>query len=475
MWLAIYVPDLPLQALSYALDQSVPVAIFEHKGRRDVVVACNRIATQSGVRVFATLAEASALVNQLVALPRDLHREKEFLHRLADSLASLTPNICVDGSFGLLLDVGGSLMLHDGSDSLLRLAMSIIDEALIRAHAVLAPTSRGARWLAKAHRQLIVETRIDNWLDDLPIVHTDISPEVITELRNLNLHHLAAVRCLNSAELNQRFGTELTIALDQAYGMTQQSLPFRKAALVFHQYVEFLDLAREQAHWWPGITVLLRQLQDFLRQHGKAAIALRFTFSNGHQQSTALTIASGQGAHHAAIWLRLLQVRVEHDPILHEISRIDLLSHQFRNAEAVELDFFDQSKAHQQIWQSLLDLVASRLGGQRFLTSPRHHQNALPESQNDTSTTHLPSYSDSLRPPWLIDPPKLLQADIMRRLRHSLSLRQPERIEANWSAQGNNGSSVLRDYYIVSADHHRYWWVFRERNTDRWFLQGIFA
>ena len=30
-------------------------------------------------------------------------------------------------------------------------------------------------------------------------------------------------------------------------------------------------------------------------------------------------------------------------------------------------------------------------------------------------------------------------------------------------------------YYIAAAEQHRYWWVYRDRTTDQWFLQGVFA
>lgn len=481
MWLALYVPGLPLQAFSRELARSAPVVVFDRFGRRDVVIARNRVAAALGIKLHCTLAEAHALSAALIALPRAAERERATLHRLADALATLTPNIHVSADFGLLLDVAASLTLHGGAEALLQHAIKRIEAHPLRVHCVLAPTARGARWLATAHRQLCVPGRIDEWLDDLPLACMDIPRSLIAELRELNLHHLAAVRRLDPAELNQRFGVELTNALDQAYGVVTESLCFRDASPRFHEYVEFLDLAREQAHWWPGAVILLRQLHEFLRLHVRHARALQLKFSNGQQQSTELTLVSAHGSHHVNEWLRLLEVRLERQPITHELSRIDLVCTELDHAEVHEFDFFDHGKTHQLIWQSLLDLMSSRLGQAHIVIRPRYPHNAVPESQSMADTVRAVASdayhasTSALRPPWLVDPPRPLNATALQRLRHAFNRRQPERIVFAWNGCYGDTSAVCRDYYIAAADHHSYWWIFRDRRTDRWFLHGIFA
>ena len=48
MWLAIYIPALPLQAFSRALVESGPVAIYERDAKRNRIVASNKKAAQLG-------------------------------------------------------------------------------------------------------------------------------------------------------------------------------------------------------------------------------------------------------------------------------------------------------------------------------------------------------------------------------------------------------------------------------------------
>lgn len=486
MWLAIHLPQLPLQAVSGVIGQSAPLLIFERIGQRDVVVACNHLAEKFGIRPLSQLAQAHALCDGLVTLPRDKHREAKCLQRLAVALTLLTPNIHINDHFGLLLDVEASRALYRGYYNLLHHAVEIVAARQLRAHIVIAPTARGARWLARAHRQLVVERNIEAWLDDLPIHCMDIDATLLQALQQLNLPFVSSLRQLTATELNVRFGTGLTLALGQAYGSITESLAYWTPPPVFHQHVELIEPVNSEQHWWPGVTVLLLQLCEFMRLRSQSATALHFTFSNGAQQRTPVHVGAAQGLHQSEGWLRLLRAAIERNPLAHEVSRIDLQCHQFKPVEVFEQDFFDHRKAQQHIWQSLLDLLISRLGPQSLVLKPRQPQHALPESRCGSSVTDSRSASSvtdetapcpSPRPLWLVDPPRRLNDSTLRRIQQALAMRYPERVAmADCDTPENHHQPApLRDYYVVAAGHHRYWWVFRDRNNNSWFLQGIFA
>jgi protein ImuB len=475
VWLAIYIPHLPLQAVSHALRDSTPVVVFERNQSRDVIIACNREAARLGIKTGRTLAEANTLSDRLVSLCRNHEQEAQRLHQLAIAFSMLTPNVHVSADFGLLLDVSASITLFGGEQSLLDHAVVIIENELIRAHLVLAPTARGARWLARAHRQLIVSGPITPWLDDLPLYCMDVAAELIKDLRELNLHYLSALRHLSTHDLNRRFGAELTQALDHAYGLAEQTLPLWQSPAFFRQYVEFIDLTREQDQWMPGVIVLLQQLQGHLLQHAQVATSIQFFFYQGHQQRTALALIAEQGLHLVEDWLRLFKARIERQLITHEISSIELLCYQITDATYVNTDFFDRSLTHLREWQSLLTLLGSRFGQHEFQNSPRCNHNALPESVS-TSTSEIKTNeaNDELRPVWLVDPPRQLRGELLHELRSSIKIQQPERIEADWLTQ-TAINMPQRDYYIAKTATKSIWWVFRDRVTRQWFLQGIFA
>lgn len=474
MWLALYIPALPLQAFSHTLIESAPVAVFERDARKPRIVARNLKAARLGIRLHGSLAEATALSDALITLPREPLRETALLVRLAEASHCLTPNVHISASFGLLLEVSASLTLFGGTHGLQREAQNISQAQHIRTHVVLADTASGARWLARAHRQLIVERDLASWLDDLCLENTDFSAELIAELHALNLHSLEAVRRLPTAELNRRYGTAMTLALARAYGQATETLPFWQPVERFAESVEFLDPAREQNHWMPGVEALLLQLQDFLRSRAATASAIVFRFHVGSQRATELALQAAHGIHLASDWLRLFNARIERLPIPHEISSISLACADTDPMRFADVDFFDQSKARDREWSALTTLLKLRLG-EAALHAPSGHGNALPESA--ATPPHITSAERSaarLRPTWLVDPPRRLTDREVSLYTQSFHLQHPERIHEHWS-HPDGSHSALRDYYIARTPDHRALWVFRERLRNAWFLQGIFA
>ncbi len=477
MWLAMYIPALPLQAFSHALVESGPVVIYERDAKRNRIVANNKKAAQLGIKRDCSLAEANALSNQLIALPRDPQRELARLQSLAAAVSHLTPNIHISESYGLLLDVSASLALFGGAQTLLKEALVSVDAQQLRAHSVIAPSARGARWLARAHRELVVTDRLEEWLDDLPLIATDLPLEMIGELQALNLHDLAAVRRLPSDQLGKRVGSDLALALAQAYGHAPQALPFWKPLAHFRESVEFLDLAQEQSHWMPGITVLLQQLQTYLRQRAAATATIQFTFFHGTQQQTHLLLNAAQGIQTTQQWQRLFDAKLERTAIPHEISSIVLLCEHIEPMQFAELDFFDRSHDKNIQWQSLVALITTRVGQQSVLASPHCNHNALPESATvaiASGDSPAVGSADQLRPTWLVEPPRRLYGDTLRKLFASLRIQHPERIQENWIANANDRPTE-RDYYIATTPEYCVWWIFRERAAGFWFLHGIFA
>lgn len=470
MWLALYIPALPLQAFSHTLIESAPVAIFEREGRRPRIVARNQKAARLGIRPQSSLAEATALSDTLITLPREPLRETALLVRLAEACSRLTPNVHVSESYGLLLDVSSSLTLFGGTHALLLQAQAISHKQHVRTHVVLAPTASGARWLARAHRQLVVDSNPGAWLDDLYLENTDFSGELIDELHALNLHSLESVRQLPTAELNRRFGTGLTLALARAYAEASESLPFWQPVSSFIETVEFLDPAREQSHWMPGVETLLLQLQDFLRSRAATTVSILFCFRQGSQEFTELPLDAAHGMHLAHDWLRLFNARIERLPIPHEISSISLACERLEPMRFTEVDFFDKSRERDREWSALTTLLKLRLSD-AALCPPSSNANALPES---TSAGSHASGSHDIRPVWLVDPPRRLTDREVSAFTQSFHLQQPERIAENWS-HPDGGPSTLRDYYIARTPDHRALWVFRERLRNAWFLQGVFA
>jgi protein ImuB len=77
------------------------------------------------------------------------------------------------------------------------------------------------------------------------------------------------------------------------------------------------------------------------------------------------------------------------------------------------------------------------------------------------------------RPVWLLaEPTPLSAADVGQLQRGGWVLEAgPERIESGWW----DGKGVARDYYVARRAQGARWWVFQERQTQAWYLHGVFA
>ena len=506
-WLALYIPALPLQAFSRTLIESAPVVVFEADtgGRRSLIVARNRAAARLGIRTGATLAEANALSNgthALVSLHREALREHALLQHLAGIVSTLTPNIHISDGYGLLMEISGSLALFGGEAAIIARVQQLMAAETLRCHVVIAPTARGARWLGRAHRELVVNDAIAEWLNELALDCTDLDSTVIAELNTLNLHTLAAVRRLPLPALNQRFGATSHRMLGEAYGDVSAPLSFWAPPRRFDTDVEFADLARETSHWLPGVEELLRRLERFLTLNASATPVIELSFYEGRLHCTQLSVHAAHAMHIAGEWLRLVTVKLERQPVPHEVSRIELCCNQIEPMQFDSVDFFDRSKQHDHDWAALGALLRLRLG-QNGIRRPLVNRTILPESvqfpqlldssdrtlaqgatataqhahgKDDANSSAPPSATDlqDARPTWFVHPARRLSDREVSSLSPTITLRQPERLQEDWS-QPDGAPAIERDYYVASTPDDRLLWVYRERPSNDWFLQGVFG
>src|SRR5512134_3702963 len=109
-WIALYLPHLPLEALTRALATPEPQAVAEHHR----IVACDGKAVARGVRPGLSTAAASVLARELAIQPRNPAEETECLLGLAGWAAQYTPSVALELPDSLVLEVSGSLKLFRG-------------------------------------------------------------------------------------------------------------------------------------------------------------------------------------------------------------------------------------------------------------------------------------------------------------------------------------------------------------------------
>ncbi|MCS6997193.1 MAG: DNA polymerase Y family protein [Casimicrobiaceae bacterium] len=487
LFLCLYLPALPLQALAYsgpegvsaAFAETAPLVVVEREARQTRIVARNRLAARAGIAPGQTLAQAHALADPLLVLPRDPVRERALLERLAAALSAFTPNIHLHAArASLLCEVAASLRLYGGIEGLCHALTQATTPLVARTHLVVAPSARAADWLARAHRELIATTALEDWLEALPLACTDWPPQLLETLAGLNLHTVGEVDRLPRAELALRFGEALLVALDQAYGRCEEALEWWQPATVFRTHIDFLEPARERAHWQAGLSALLAEFERFLDGRALAAHALELTFRHGSHEATPLAVSAATPTSAARSWQRLIDAALERTPIGHEISRLELTSTALEPRRFDSIDLFDRSAQESRHWHELLALLRLRLGAEH-IRPPRRQTTHLPESQDPARRATIDA-PPGVRPLLLIDPPRRLSAREWQSLRPVLEHHQPERLCAPWAAlEGAEAAAaeagLARDYYIARLPDERTLWIFRDRHAREWFVQGVFA
>ena len=156
MWLALYLPNLPLQVFQRAAPDTQPLAVAESRAAARRVVAANGAAQRCGVHAGLGVASALALAPELAVRPRNPRAEEEALQEIAAWALQFTPGVSLDAPACVLLEIAASLRLFGGMDALLQRIGQGSRELGYAVETAAAPTPRAARWLARAGHPVLI-------------------------------------------------------------------------------------------------------------------------------------------------------------------------------------------------------------------------------------------------------------------------------------------------------------------------------
>lgn len=495
LWIALYLPQLPLQALPGShtgLEAALPVAVTE----QHMLLGANRAAHALGVRAGQSVATALSLLPQLVVFPRDRPREAALVERLALALAALTPHLSLTPD-GVLLEVQSTLRLFGGIHALLHRAQALARASGVQARTGCAPTP-GAAWLfatsGLARRHALQARSSAQQLDRLPVASLarllPPSPHQSELLQALGVRTFGALRALPRAGLQRRLGVDLGRALDCCYGDAPDPRPWFVPPEHFLARRELLQRADEAAVLMAVVEALLPALRGWLQLRWQAVtvLALRLRHEHGREPCPdtrlrlQLSAPSRDIAQLALLWRERLQRHVLAAPVYELALELEAaVPHGGTPGELLPAPG-RQDGEH----AALLDRLTARLGSdhvQRWVPvadhRPEHAQRVWsagePPPAPFATTAPAPA---APRPLWLLPLPLPLASDALGRPRHGGPLRvcsRAERIEAGWF----DGALVRRDYHVAEGPDHRLRWIYREHPGDAssvgWFLHGWFG
>ncbi len=438
-----------------------------HRARREVVAAGNTLMAL-GVCPRMALADALALAPHADIRPRNRGNESRALARLADwawqytSRVHLPPRHQTDDGACLLLEIGASLRLFGGQDTLIERIQSDLAVMGYRHCLRVADTPKAALLRARA-----VERPAQTRFTDLPLACLELPEDVRASLAASGLKRIGQVLDLSPAAIQRRYGSAALHYLERLTGRRADPLPCHEPPRRYRTRLDF-DHAIETTE---GLRFILHRLFEemaaFLAGAGAVIQTLFVTLRHESQPPTKLRLRLAGATRSAAHLESVLTQRLSRLALIAPVVALDLASDRLRDAAPEQKHLFVDPGPASGDWPLLLDRLRARLGVEAvtWLASAPSHR---PEYAT-TAAFGPPAQQDDNwpdRPLWLLPEPRALHE-------HVELLSAAERIETGWWQDG-----IRRDYYRARDRRGRLLWIFRaigNSASDALYLHGLFG
>ena len=502
LWLCIYLPALPLEALGNTGEAK---AVFEEfKGIRRILLA-NAKARSAGIRPGLSINAALALQPTLCLEERKPHCETQTLKTLARWAEKFTSFVCIETPSLLLLEIAGSLKLFDGVKALRQCIVLDLQEQGFDAAIAIAPTPLSATWLARAGRKVcILDARnLRGKLAPLSLSCLCWPDSIEKSLRGMGVSCIGEALRLPRQGFAKRFGAGFLLELDRALGrLPDPRINYRTPEHFAADY----DLQEEQSDselLLNACEVLLTRLERFLLARQMAVQHLLFSFFHLQSPATQLPLGCVQADRATQHWFDLLKIRFDrltlHAPVIAIQLRASRMQH--FSAETDTLPFNKQAqRQNKQSIAHLAERLRARIGDESVhgITMVAEHrpQYAWRRQEVCGDVPHcasLPGHGASheasellegiqrnaslvlRRPLWMLEEPRPLTTEQGLPVCDGILelLDGPERLETGWW----DDDGIARDYFVARNAKGVHLWVYRDRKETggRWFLHGMFG
>ena len=298
--------------------------------------------------------------------------------------------------------------------------------------------------------------------------------QTVDSLRRAGLHTLGDVLALPTQALGRRCGRKFCHFLQQVTGQREDIQPEYQPPTTFADEYWFGYEVKANDELLPAMQQLLQSLCRFLRNTQLQTAELTWQLSGIDHSVRELRVRSTSSHSNWRSWLDLTRIRLERLELRVGVEGISLLCHSLQCGQLENIDLFNPRKQREPL-ASLLDRLRSRLGlhaVEKVGCRDEHVPELALHTCSDRPAADEAGAHGKQRPFWLMQQPQPLPGGRQRlHWQGNLELVYgPERIEDNWWQQ-----PVSRDYYIARGERGDYYWVFRDRLAQRWYIHGIFA
>lgn len=493
MWIAVFHPNLPLdlayrqwpEALQTTLRESAPLVVVE--GRR--VRWTSPCATAQGVSIGMTDRGAQALVANLSLHQRDPEAEAAALIEAALWALHFTPEVALRPP-GLLLDVTASQRLFGGAAAIIASLRMGLSDMGMSSQICAAPTATAAWWLAQiADGDIHEGPSVVQALDALPVSLVDALASHIDTLEAIGCHTIGQLRRLPRQGLAKRFGREILVELDRAYGAEPELLSWYVPPDKFSQKIELGARVETTDLLLSSARRLLLQLTGYLSARHCAVTRISLllhheALKRGKSPTTTVGITLGAPSRDIAHLALLMQEHLNKLQLQSSVIEMTLVADQLEPLAAPNTELFPTQASDAESTGRLIERLSSRLGEKavrRLAIAPDHRPErcSLTVPANSRVSKHAVSGSAfPPRPTWLLKTPIPLLTRQNKPFYQSplMLLIGPERIETGWW----DDEVIARDYFVAINEAHMLLWIYRERVgaadiEPGWFLHGLYA
>lgn len=536
LWIAVHLPLLSLESFASTLppeQQSLPMALLaEHR-----VAALNAAGRQAGIKPGHKRATALALAPTLVIGEVDAQRDAAELQALAHAALAFTPSVTLQPEeHVLLLEVQSCLRYWGGLQRLMQRLQQALQPLGHALQIATAPTALGAALLARWRpglefgRHTTQLPALAEHLEAVPVwllgparEHWEASRSLAPGrpkpgtgplgglsrsdwgplFEGMGLHNLGDLRSLPRAGLARRFGPQMLLDLDRAYGREPDPCDWITLPSVFDSRLELFARADTTEQVLHGAAVLLKRLVAWAAgQHARVgAFTLRMHHEPRHREgrpvteASVLEIALAEPSADAEHLQLLLRERLAHAVLAAPTLELSLQCRHAVKGPPPNAELFPTPRSEREGLTRLVERLQARLGRERVqqmraCSDHRPECSSVLEAAGPVLRMSLPSRSEETpaalalsRPAWLLPEPEPLPERQFKPLLDGQPLQLlagPERIETGWW----DGAPAQRDYFVARAADGALVWVYRDRLPHSlddeapgsgWYLHGRFA
>ncbi len=480
LWLALYLPALPLEALCRGASADDPVVVVSDDSARAEVVVADGEASAAGVRAGMPFTAACALVPAVRALERDEAEEAAALEGLALWSGQFTALVALE-SQGLLLEIGGSLKLFGGLDTLCTRIEKGVHALGYSALIGVAPTPLAAWLLARAgfDEPVVSPALLSGRLAGVPAACLNLEAQALEDLRRMGVRSFGDCCRLPRDGLARRISPKLVELLDRALGRRPDPRPSYAPPLVFERCIHLPFELRDSGALLTAAKLLFTELHGFLSARAGGVQNLEVHLGHRRVPATRLTLSLAAPGRDPTQLLELLEARMARISLNEPAIYLGVRAIRILHLAPDNRDLYEPVSASGRDWKTLLAQLQARLSVECV-----HAFSLRPDYRPERAWKRDRLQQERLRDPvltpfsplplWLLDRPAPLKtvggAPCWRR---PLMLRQgPQRIESGWW----DGAPIARDYYVATDSANARFWVYRElRAPQRWYLHGVFG